>query len=142
MRERQYAGADWIKSTLKIENISPLGEAVADLLGDVFQGIYHLDIKQLAKVGWSNPYHIEVVHRGQMATFDDSLLTILVVLAHDRMIRVDITGRANHYLEFTFHQRQNRTGAYHERHPSIEDHITRIRNAYDHATAEQAVQHA
>jgi len=38
----QYAGANWIKQSLKKE-MSPLGVNVADLLGDVFAGIYHLD---------------------------------------------------------------------------------------------------
>jgi len=41
-----YAGASWIKSSLKKE-MSPLGEAVANLLGRVSRGIYHLKTSSL-----------------------------------------------------------------------------------------------
>lgn len=34
-------GADWIKTAYKTE-MSPLGEAVADLLDDLYSGIYHI----------------------------------------------------------------------------------------------------
>lgn len=133
MAERQYAGAGWVKAALKVDDMSPLGETVADLLGDVFLGVYHLDRKRLAKVDWGNDCHIEFVYRGHLATVDDSMLTVLVVLAHDRMLRVAVEGKANGYLELTFHQRKNRDGQYHERHPFIEQHIAKIRAHYAEA---------
>ena len=51
MTTARYAGAAWIRSALGRE-LSPLGAAVADLLGDVFAGIYHLDNADLRKVDW------------------------------------------------------------------------------------------
>ncbi len=49
-----YAGSDWIKKSLKITKMSPIGEAVADLLGEVYQGIYHLETRSLRKVDWEH----------------------------------------------------------------------------------------
>ena len=46
--ETKYSGADWIKGSLKRE-MSPFGELVADILGVVFLGIYHVDVKALER---------------------------------------------------------------------------------------------
>ena len=89
---QNYAGSDWVKSAFAPETISPLGEAVADFLGDVFEGIYHLNSKALQKVDWSNDTWIDFVFRGSLATIDNDHLTRIVVLAHQRMLRVEIEG--------------------------------------------------
>ncbi len=125
-----YAGADWIQSALKRE-LSPLGEAVADLLGDVFTGIYHLDAKQLAKVEWDDNQSITVrLYYQSLSTFDDENLTRLVVFAHDRMVRVSISAVAPKLLELMFHQRHTRTGGVWERMPTMETHLAAIRKYY------------
>lgn len=120
-----YAGANWIK-TLKKE-MSPLGEAVANLLGRVFLGIYHLPHPALERVDWSNPYYIEFIYDGDLATVDFNRLTMLVVFAHDEMIRVSIQGCGPRYMKMQFHQRASRTGSMSERYPTIENHIEQIR---------------
>jgi hypothetical protein len=127
---QQYAGNDWIRDSLKITNMSPLGIAVADLLGDLYLGIYHLNTTSLRKVDWGDPQHIEVVIHRPMATYDENSLTRLIVLAHDRMIRVEIKGAAPNCLRLMFHQRKSREGRLYDRMPELETHIETIRNHY------------
>jgi hypothetical protein len=40
--EKGYAGAGWVKA-MTGQTMSPFGENVADLLGDLFLGIYHIE---------------------------------------------------------------------------------------------------
>lgn len=121
-----YSGARWIKNSLKKE-MSPLGEAVANLLGRVFRGIYHLNRSALDRVEWGEKNHIRFVYDRELSTVDFNELTMLVVFAHDEMIRVSIRGIGPSYMELLFHQRESRTGSLMDRCPTIEDHITQIR---------------
>ncbi len=120
-----YAGADWVEKSLKKE-LSPLGREVADILGGVFHGIYHIE-KQAFKTDWSNPYYIIVKLDRGLNLFDDNALTALVVLCHDRMVRVGIRACNFQYIELLFHQRKSRTGSMLERLPYLEDHVGQIR---------------
>lgn len=122
----EYAGSEWVKASLNKE-MSPLGEVVADLLGSVWQGIYHIDESALNKVEWDDPYHVAIVVYGDLATVDFNRLTSLVVLAHDAMLRVSIEGCGPNYMRLRFHQRKVRDGSLSERCPTIEDHINQIR---------------
>lgn len=122
----KHVGSEWIKAAFKVE-CSPLGTAVADLLGDVFQGVYHLDEKSLRKTNWSDKFCISVtLPYLTLSTFDSANLTWLVVLCHDRCLRMSIKAKTINYLELTFHQR-NRDGGISQSHPTIESHIERIR---------------
>ncbi len=123
----KYSGSEWIEQSLK-KSMSPLGKNVADLLGDVFKGIYHLDTSALKRVDWLDNYCIEYTHWGDLATVDFNHLTELVVLAHDRMIRVNVRGIGPGYMKMLFHQRETREGSITERCPTIESHINQIRN--------------
>jgi hypothetical protein len=53
---------------------------------------------------------------------------MLVVFAHDEMIRVSIEGCGPHYMKMIFHQRESRDGGMATKYPTIEDHIKQIRN--------------
>jgi len=121
-----YSGASWIKSSLK-KDMSPLGEAVANLLGRVFLGIYHLPSAALGRVKWDDEYYMEFIYDCDLATYDFDHLTALIVYAHDEMIRINIRGCGPRYLKMTFHQRKRRTGNISERYPTIEDHIAELR---------------
>lgn len=125
-RHMEYAGADWIERQLKHTQpgaqMSDLGKNVADLLGELFLGIYHQD-RQALKVDWTNPSYIEIVIYGEMSTFDYDHLTRLVFLAHDYAIRVEIQAAAPRYLRLIFSQR-TREGDIYRRHPTIEDALT------------------
>jgi hypothetical protein len=121
--ETKYAGADWIKSALKITDISPLGEETANILGELYLGIYHLESHQLKKVDWSQRDKIDVVLGWQsFSTYDNDKLTKLCFLAHHRAVRVEIYPHSFKYLRLVFSRRQ-RLGAMHERHPSLDQAV-------------------
>lgn len=125
----QYAGANWIERNFKCE-MSPLGIAVADFLGDVFQGIYHLDSKALSRVEWDNNHHITFsLGWRALSTVDYNELTVMVILAHDRALRLQIEASTHKYLRLMFHQRK-REGGYAERCPTLEEHIELIRSHF------------
>ncbi len=131
MENTKYAGADWVEKSFKVANMSQLGKEVADLLGDLFLGIYHLSSVALKKVDWGDDSCIRITLSGSMATFDGDKLTRLVVLSHDRMIGVDLGPCNFQNLEVLFHKRKNRVGGdtYH-RMPTMESHMEMIREAY------------
>lgn len=125
----KYAGADWVKASLKVE-MSPLGEEVADLLGQLYQGIYHID-DEARRVKWNNPDWIEIVVRDNgFATFDHGLLTLFVLLCHDSSIRGQISVANFRKLKMTFWKRSSREGSIYERHPTMEEHISILRERY------------
>ena len=125
----KHSGSDWLKDSLRIGEMSPLGEAVGDLLGELYQGIYHIESRALERVDWSNDLWISIVLPPAFATFDGCRLTHLVLLCHDRMIRCEIKGKSSWgHMEFMFHQRKGRDGQMHERHPTIEKAIEGLRN--------------
>src|SRR6266404_2787116 len=86
--------------------LSPLGREVAEILGQVFLGIYHIEdeIGQ-GKVDWSHKYGIEIGTWRTLSTYDFANLTWLVVLCHDRAIRLEIGSRGYRRLKLIFHQR-------------------------------------
>ena len=99
---------------------------VANILGIVWSGIYHIDTNDLRKVEWTNDRFMSLRIYGELATWDFSQLTHLVVLCHDHCVRLSISGRAKNYLELMFHRRQ-RDGGVAQRHPTMEEAILRIR---------------
>ncbi len=125
-----FAGAEWIESNMKYwkktkaMEMSALGCRVADLLGELFCGIYHLDDKQLAKVEWNNNHHIVLILGwNSLATFDSNTLTRLVFLAHHLCLRVDIRAKSLNYLELMFHPRVRGTGGYSHMHPTLDEAV-------------------
>lgn len=123
----RYAGSDWLKYSLKPIGISPLGIKVADLLGEVYKGLYHIPSTLLYKVKWEDKYCIDVVVRDCLTTWDDDVLTKLVVLAHDMMVRVEILSCCPKYLKLRMSQRFKRDGSIMEGYPTMEQHIAIIR---------------
>jgi hypothetical protein len=121
------SGAAWLRQC-RITNLSPLGERVADLLGDLFVGLYHLEDAE--KVDWSNDHHIEVrIRFKELATFDSNLLTKLVFLCHDRCIRVSVNPRSPQALTLLFHPREREGGTW-ARHPTLEQAVADHRQWY------------
>ena len=119
-----YAGSDWLEKNLPFlkpgMELSPLGRKAADLLGELFQGIYHIDDGQLAKVDWSNNHWIEIVlfDSGQWGTYDFDGLTRLVFLAHEMNVKAAICAAAPRWLRLKFHN-VTRAGFFRDGHPTL-----------------------
>lgn len=117
--QRKYAGSDWVERDLG-KSLSPLGRDVADILGELFFGIYHLDTGALNKVDWANERYMSIVLRKSLSTFDFDDLTRLVFLAHWFCVRVTLEGKSFNYIEILFHRRI-REGAFSLRHPTLSE---------------------
>lgn len=132
-----YAGHEWIEAAQKCWRerrgkplpgaapISDFGRRVADTLGDVFAGIYHLDRGALSRVDWSDADNIQVILYGELATWDFTHLTRLVLFAHNRHVRVAVSGASNRHLRVTF-SRRDRDGDTYHRHPTIDEQVRRL----------------
>jgi hypothetical protein len=116
----------WIRG--KRADVSGFGESVASFIGDMVGGIASVETLALAKrVLWDNSNYIEMRWVGAMGTFDSSELTMLVMLAHDRCIRVEIQPATKTELLIKFTPRVRNTLIQYDRHPSLETHIAALR---------------
>lgn len=119
-------GAEWMKSN-GIE-MSPFGEEVANLLGILYTGIYHIDYTRLTKAKLTEATYAEITvsdGSGMFSTFDDNLLTKLVLLAHSENIRVGIQAATHGYLKLVF-TKVTRNGFFADRHPTLKESIKKI----------------
>jgi hypothetical protein len=125
---RGYAGAGWIKAAQR-KPMSEFGEKVADLLGDLFLGIYHI-ADDVRRADWTTDRWITLTIVGNSwATWDGSNLTRLVVLAHDRCIRVEMEAVAPRTMRLTFSPREGRNGPTYKRHPTMEQAVVTHRTS-------------
>ena len=125
----KYSGADWLVKSYPNVKPSQLGLKVADILGFVYAGLYHMDMRELKKIKWNNPYVIEVRIDCPLSTTDWEDLTFLVILCHDQAIRMSIMPNMR-TMKLLFHQRM-REGIYSERHPTMEEAIQRCREKWE-----------
>jgi len=126
--ESQYV--KWLRQCYPNLTISPLGEKVANLIGLAYHGIYHLENYQ--KIKWEEDYCFVVwVNTGTLATYDSDRLTLLVFLAHELGIRLEIAGSRPHWIKLHIHNRPVRTGKYYERHPSLDQAVANFHDAFD-----------
>jgi hypothetical protein len=99
-------------------------EEAVNFFAALFYGEHHIpgEVKECG-YGWkvSSDYI-------QLSTFDYNGLTRLVLLAHDRGIRADVSARGMNRLIIKIHKR-TREGDLTTRHPFIEDHIKLIRES-------------
>lgn len=125
----EFAGADWLRASYKLTP-SPLGTVVADLLGFVYRGLYHIE-SSIRNVDWSDNDYITVqLPRGaDIGSYDFSEMTTLVLLAHDLHVRVAVCGRGINMMRLSFSPR-SREGGICSRHPDLETHIAGIRSRY------------
>lgn len=97
-----YAGSDWIATDAR-RTLSPLGILVADILGQVYHGIYHIRKAVLhPRVEWDNPELITLVINRELANHDSPDLTRMVLLCHEAGVRLGITAAAYRYLRLDF----------------------------------------
>jgi hypothetical protein len=88
----KYAGANWLKESKKKE-LSPFGDRVADVLGQVEKGLYHMEgCLNYLHSDWQSNCKIEVPLRSNLATFDAPNLTLLVFCCIKAEMMVEISG--------------------------------------------------
>jgi hypothetical protein len=142
----KFSGADWLRENLKYDprtrgkELSPLARKVADILGQVYGGLYHLP--DVTSQRWFEPHGVFVrLHAGhELASFDGSELTALVVLCHDAAIRFAVSVQrvrrrceetrrsyVQSVLALSFHQRRHGEGHLFERHPTMDEAVERFR---------------
>lgn len=120
-RITNYAGATWVEQHMnKATSMSPFGRVVADIMGDLYYGIYHWD--GWKRTDWSKERYIRVIVSGDLSTFDFDGLTRLVLLAHALCVRVSVSPCNMQYLEIMFHPR-TREGYAYQRHPTMEEAV-------------------
>jgi len=89
----------------------------AQLLANVHHGFNHM----FGKIHpWGKGIKLNSTCSNNLATYDFNGLTRLVVLAHEQLIRVEITPSGPGMIGFIAHKRHSRDGRMHERHPTIE----------------------
>jgi len=110
------------KIQLKYADMSPSQRDCFELLCAGFGGVHQLD--KIYQCGSG----IEMITSESLATFDGNLLTVLVIIAHDRNIRLEISASAPGRLKIKLHKRK-KDGAMHERHDSIETAIKNVRHS-------------
>ena len=84
-----------------------------DCLSSVVRGDHHL-----GKVK-PNGDGIAVTIYAEVATFDDDLMTRLVLAAHRDAVRISIASSSGLRLKITAHPRRHGDGQYWQRHPSL-----------------------
>lgn len=91
----------------------------AQMFADVVGGFHHISgqIKPCGRGITVSDY------AGGWATFDYDRLTRIVILAHDRMIRVELRQSGPGRVGFNLHKRHARDGRMHERHPTLESAV-------------------
>lgn len=108
-------------------------EECYQLLADLYQGAHHLGgvVKE-----WGTGVQLNTSR--DFSTFDFNLMTVLVVLAHDRMIRAEITHSGPGLVRVCLWKRKSRGGRMYERHPTLESHIQQIREEYPQPQAKES----
>ena len=92
-----------------------------DFFAEFYGGDHHFpsELKPFGD-GW------KMNHHGDLSTFDFNKLTELVLMAHDKCVRVGIMP-AMRDLSIVLHKRQ-REGTIYERHPTIQEAIESYQN--------------
>lgn len=103
VRKIKHSGADWLEKQECFKNPSALGIKVADILGQVYLGIYHIsDSVTSKKVDWQSETKISVNVYGDMATFDKGELTLLILCCVEAEVSVRASGSFKGYMKLTF----------------------------------------
>jgi hypothetical protein len=127
-KKLQYAGADWVQDCLAAQKrdveMSEFGQRVADLLGELFHGIYHIHKSVMRDdVDWTDERAIEIRLGRGLSTIDSNNLTRLLFLCHDRAIRAEIGPSSNRYFSVLFTAREHDAEETWARHPTLEEAV-------------------
>lgn len=99
----KYSGADWMLARRNTPKTSPLGIKVMNILGQVWQGIYHIDDYVLKpNIRWDGKLAIAVTVYGCLSTYDFSHLTMLVLCCQKAEVAVGVYGSFKGYTQLIF----------------------------------------
>ena len=99
----KYAGAGWMLARQKPPATSALGVKVMNVLGQVYQGIYHIDDYVLKPtVRWDGVFAVSVTVYGCLSTYDFEHLTLLVLCCQRAELAVGIYGSFKGYTKMFF----------------------------------------
>jgi hypothetical protein len=99
----KHSGADWMAKQDCFKSPSALGVKVADILGQVYLGIYHIsDSVTSKKVDWQNDSDISVTISSELATFDGADLTFLILCCVQAGVPVEVSGASKSYMKLRF----------------------------------------
>lgn len=106
-----------------IRQAMPREEAIA-FFAVIYGGAHHIPGKLAVEgLGW------KLQHWGQLSTYDFDLLTRLVLLAHDRCVRVSIQQGGPKRVAIVLHKRDPKGQDFSERHPTIAQALMRWRES-------------
>lgn len=97
----------------------------AIFLRDLFYGFNHV-FGEIKEAGTG--IVINTRNTNWAATYDYDGLTRAVLMSHERMIRFDISSSRPGMLKLRLCKRHKREGAMNERHPTIEDAISKFKS--------------
>lgn len=120
---------------------SEFGGRVADLLDELYSGLYHLDGDFIHRADWTASHWIvlTVTDNSYWATTDGDYLTRLVFLAHDYAIRVEIEASTHGYFRLNFSPReQGKAAGVMRGHPTLEEAVERWRQRHPAPAAERS----
>ena len=132
IREHTIHKIRWIEEQHNLI-VSKFMREVLDILDHVYCGLHHTDYQeQFKKKDFCGTRSVEYVTPSDLSTYDYNELTKLVILAHDKGIRISVRAE-NHKLIIQFHNRMGkRTNKFSmsQRHPSLKTAIENIRSNY------------
>ena len=70
--------------------ISENAKKTLTILSEVFGGLHHLEGEQLQFFDYQSNWYNQYLLKGGLATFDSQHLTLLVIMAHDMAVRIEI----------------------------------------------------
>lgn len=143
----KYAGAAWLEKARTYwkghkEPMSDLARDVADMLGQVYGGLYHMDDSSLMRAEWHNDHRISVVvydGGANLGTYDGSALATLVILCHLLNVKLLIEAASPRHVRLTF-IRVGKWGYARESHPNLDDAIRRCQSHLSAILSERQAQ--
>ena len=101
----KHSGANWLKETLEYRNISisSFGIRVANILGQVYRGIYHVEKYVLREpYVWGQSRKISIKMGRELATYDGIELSFLALCCEAAGIEVSIRPSSYMYMAIEF----------------------------------------
>lgn len=113
-------GAAWLRA--RGRTLSEVGERAADLVDWVWSGIYHVG-REVLRGTWDDNWCAQFCLYGGLTSYDNPLLTRLVIGAHERALRVAVEPANPMYLRIVIYPRTRADRGVMVYHPTIEEAV-------------------